>query len=243
MEWFIQLHRKLIEWEWYDDINTKVLFIHLLLKANYKPKSWRGIDISTGEVLTWRIILSEETWLTQQQIRTSLNKLKSTNEITIKTTNRYSIIKLNNYVEYQQVNQQVTQQTTSKQPASNQQVTTTNKDNKDNKEKNISKDITTEVVEDVSYWNKEINNTLSFLQKAVWIDEFKESKKWQRVYGKHFVNYINKQWKEGFIERLKGVLADDFKANNCNSIKYLYNEVKAYRHTPIVQEEKKIKSY
>ncbi len=27
---FIKLHRKIIDWEWYDDINTKTLFIHIL---------------------------------------------------------------------------------------------------------------------------------------------------------------------------------------------------------------------
>ena len=81
------------------------------------------------------------------------------------------------------------------------------------------------------------------MQKAVWIDEFKETKKRQRVYGKHFVWYINKQWKEDFVERLKWVLSDDFKSKNCNSIKYLYNEVKAYIYNPVLQEEKKIKSY
>jgi len=35
----------MLDWEWYDDINTKVLFIHLLIKANWKEKKWRGIKI------------------------------------------------------------------------------------------------------------------------------------------------------------------------------------------------------
>lgn len=134
MEWFIQLHRKMLEWEWYDDINTKVLFLHLLLKANWKDKNWRGKTIKRWQLLTWRIILSEETGLTQQQIRTSLNKLKSTNNITIKTTNRYSIIEVTNYNDYQKNNQQNNNQVTSNQPTSNQQVTTTNKDNNNNKD-------------------------------------------------------------------------------------------------------------
>ncbi len=165
MEWFIQLHRKLLEWERYDDINTKVLFMHLLLKANYKSKSWRGIKIESWEVLTWRITLSDETWLTQQQIRTSLNKLKSTNEITIKPTNKHSIIKLNNYKDYQQVNQQTTQQVTNNQPTSNQQVTTTNKDNKEIKKINIYKwdkshgAIKKELEKFITYWNS------TFLEK------------------------------------------------------------------------------
>ena len=133
MEGFIQMHRKLLEWEWYDDINVKVLFIHLLLKANWSDKEWRGIIIKEWQLLTWRIKLSEETWLSQQQVRTSLKKLESTNNITIKTTNRNSIIEVLNYKQYQQVNQQTTKQATNKQPTSNQQVTTTNNINNNNK--------------------------------------------------------------------------------------------------------------
>lgn len=115
---FIKLHRKLLDWEWYDDINTKVLFLHLLLTVNWEDKKWHWIDIKRWQVLTWRIQLSKETWLTEQQIRTSLTKLKSTNEITIKITNRYSIIEITNYDRYQS-NQPANE------PTSNQQVTTT----------------------------------------------------------------------------------------------------------------------
>ena len=39
---FIKLHRKIIDWEWYDDINTKTLFIHILLMANFEDKKWHG---------------------------------------------------------------------------------------------------------------------------------------------------------------------------------------------------------
>lgn len=105
---------------------------------------------------------------------------------------------------------------------------------------NNSKELETEVSE-TTYWNVDINNMLSLLYKAVWSDTFKETQKVQRQYWKHFVSYINKQGKENFIERLKWVLADDFKAKNCNSIKYLYNEVKSYIYNPaLVKEEVKI---
>ena len=125
MEGFIQLHRQLLDWEWYDDINVKVLFIHILLKANWSDKQWRGINIKQGQFLTGRIKLAEETGLTQQQVRTSLKKLESTRNITIKTTNRNSIIEVINYKEYQQSNQQTTKQ-----------ITTTNIINKTNKNNN-----------------------------------------------------------------------------------------------------------
>ncbi len=37
---YIALHRQMLNWEWYKNTNTKVLFIHLLLKANYKDLSF-----------------------------------------------------------------------------------------------------------------------------------------------------------------------------------------------------------
>lgn len=135
-EGWISLHRKFLEWEWYDDINTKLLFIHLLLKANHKEKNWKGITIPKGSFLTGRKQLAIETKLTEQQIRTSLKKLKSTNEIAIKTTNLYSLVSINNWDRYQENNQQKTKRVTKKQPTGNQQVTTTNNDNNDNNENN-----------------------------------------------------------------------------------------------------------
>ena len=122
---FIVLNRKILRWGWYDDINTTRLFLHLLLIANWENKEWHGEVIKRGQVVTGREKLSKETKLTEQQVRTSLNKLISTNEITIKKTNKYSVITINNYGKYQDYNQQNNQQITNKQPTNNQQITTT----------------------------------------------------------------------------------------------------------------------
>ena len=84
------------------------------------------------------------------------------------------------------------------------------------------------------FWDTEINSILTLLQKAVWIDEFKETKEWQRRYSKNFVSFIKKHWKEEFLWRLKWVLENSFKAWNCNSIKYLYWEIKSFIHSPVV---------
>lgn len=141
---WIKLHRSILDWEWYDDPNTKIVFLHLLLKANHKDKAYKGVLVKRGEVVTGRLVLSAELRLSEQQIRTSLNRLKSTNEITIKTTNKNSVITIVNYDLYQEAeNDQpaneptVNQQTTNSQPTVNQQVTT-NKNVKNNKnEKNV----------------------------------------------------------------------------------------------------------
>ena len=134
---FITLHRKLSDWEWYKDVTTFKLFIHLLLNANFQPKKYKGILIERGEILTGRIELAKNTGLSVQQVRTSINKLKSTNDLTTKSTNQFTIIKLVNYGMYQdkkeksnqQINQQPNQRITNEQPTDNQRITTTNKEN------------------------------------------------------------------------------------------------------------------
>lgn len=101
MEGWIKLHRKMINWEWYNDINVKVVFLHLLLTANHEDKKWQGIEIKRGQKITSLEHLSKETNLSVMQIRTALNKLKSTNEISVKSTNKYTLINIIKYNDYQ----------------------------------------------------------------------------------------------------------------------------------------------
>tara|TARA_R110000824_G_C15090216_1_gene665270 strand:- start:124 stop:807 length:684 start_codon:yes stop_codon:yes gene_type:complete len=129
---FITLQRQIIEWEWYDEANTFRLFIHILLKANHTNKTYRGTTVKRGTFLTGLDVLSKETGLSMQQIRTCLNRLKSTNEITIKTSSKGSIIQVVKYNDYQSL----TSKTTKEQQTNNKQTTTTNNDNNDNNENN-----------------------------------------------------------------------------------------------------------
>lgn len=143
MSGWIKIHRRILQWEWYSDTNTVRLFLHLLLNANYEDKRWRGFEIKRGQVVTGRLKLSQETNLSEQQVRRCLERLKSTNEITIKATNKYTIITINKYEEYQhtaqennqEINQQDNQQITNKQPTNNQQITTTKEIKKEKKYK------------------------------------------------------------------------------------------------------------
>ena len=98
---WISLHRKIIEWEWYGDSNTFRLFLHLLLMANHSDKKWKGIIIKRGQRVTSLKSLSKEINISKQSVRTSLNKLESTQEITIVPTHRNSIISVCNYNTYQ----------------------------------------------------------------------------------------------------------------------------------------------
>ena len=110
-----------MEWEWYTDVNTKTLFIHCLLRANWKPGRWKGINYNAGEFITSLPSLADESGLSIQQVRTSLDKLISTGEITSKTTDSVTgkkltknrIITINNWNAYQGDNSQINSQTNS----------------------------------------------------------------------------------------------------------------------------------
>lgn len=140
---FIKLHRKLTEWEWYSDINATRLFVHLLITANYQTKKWRGLEIKRGHLVTSLESLSKATSLSVQQTRTSLDKLKLTSEITIKPTNRFTLIELVNYGAYQDKNDDDNKPnnkpTTNKQQTNNKQITTTKEEKEIKEDKKIIK--------------------------------------------------------------------------------------------------------
>ena len=122
--YWIKIYSEFLSWEWYKETNTKALFIHCLLKANWKDGKFQGEVIPRGSFATSLESLSKELGLTIQQTRTSLKHLISTGELTNKSNNKYRIITINNYEKYQQLTSNLTsnQQTTNKQP--NKQLTT-----------------------------------------------------------------------------------------------------------------------
>ncbi len=116
---FILLHRKILDWEWYADTNVARVFIHLLLLASFKKTRWQGQEVLPGQVITGRKELSAKLGLSEQQVRTAIDKLKSTGEITVISTNQYSIVTLVNWALYQGNFLEAT----SNQPTDNQRAT------------------------------------------------------------------------------------------------------------------------
>jgi hypothetical protein len=102
MSGWIKLHRELIDWEWYTDHNTCRLFIHCILRANFEDKVWRGIPIKRGSFYTSLDTLASETGLSNRQIRTALDKLSMTGEVTSSGMARGRMITVANYSDYQQ---------------------------------------------------------------------------------------------------------------------------------------------
>ena len=165
---WIRLHRKLSEWEWYGDSKTLHLFVHLLLKANYKPSEWRGIRLAPGQLVTGRKQLSAETGISEQSVRTSLERLKSTSEITISSTNRFSLITVCNYSiyqnEYEAANQPEGLHLKNYQPATNhiqedKKIRKRDTDDSDESSGTLPKECSLE------QWNKYRAYSLAFLEK------------------------------------------------------------------------------
>lgn len=98
---WIKIHRQIAKWEWADSPSVFCLFIHLLLMANWEKSKWQGKTIKVGQLITGRNKLAKSTGLSVQQVRTALNKLQSTGEITLTTTKHYTVITISNYARYQ----------------------------------------------------------------------------------------------------------------------------------------------
>ena len=115
---YVKLWRKIEEWGWYKNSFTVHLFVHLIINANYKDSEYMGYIIKRGQMVIGRKLLSKSTGISERSIRTSLNHLKSTNEVTIKPTNKFSIVTICNYEIYNSLIDQTDQQT-DQQPTSN----------------------------------------------------------------------------------------------------------------------------
>lgn len=133
MSGWIKIHRKFLDWEWFNKSEAVHLFMYLILKANHKDGQWQGIDIKKGQFVTSYGKISADTGISLQTIRTLLKKFENTNEINIQTTNKYSIVTICKYECYQQENEDTNKQVTNKQQTTNNQLTT-NKNDKNNKE-------------------------------------------------------------------------------------------------------------
>ena len=98
---YVYLFRKFGRCEWYTDVSAKVLFIHCLIKANWRDKESHGTLIKRGTFLTSIRRLSRETGLTDKQVRGGLSRLEKAEVIIYKPAKMNSIIVVLNYDKYQ----------------------------------------------------------------------------------------------------------------------------------------------
>lgn len=238
-QWYIKLYRKLLENPISYNIELLWFLSYLLLEVNHTEQDiyrgnqkihlmpweriisqralWERFSISISKVHRFIKILEEE-WILEHQWSSS-----------------FTIVKLLNWDAYNWIE---TQTESKKNTRRTREETKQEWKQWEEWKEDISKDIwsTDLTLEwEKEYWNTEINQILLLLKQTVWCDDFTESQQWQRRYWKHFLNLWSKIWNDEFWKRLQWILSDKFKSKNCNSLKYLYDQMKSYIHSPVVE--------
>jgi len=117
---WVKIDRNILKWRWYQDANTARVFLHLILTANIEDHDFQKITVHRGEVVTSLPSLSRQLRISIQSVRTSLEHLKSTGEITCRAYSKFQVISIPKYDEYQAV---PTGRATGSQQATNRQST------------------------------------------------------------------------------------------------------------------------
>jgi len=168
MSGWIKIHRKFLEWEWFNKSEAVHLFMYMLLKANHKDGKWQGIEVKRGQFISSLGNISNATGISIQTIRTILKKLEKTNEIEVKSTSQFTIVTISKYDCYQEQNDDTNKPLTNNQQATNKQLTT----NKNEKKERMLFIVPS--LQEVSAYCQERNNNVDS-QKFF---DFYESKGW-----------------------------------------------------------------
>lgn len=102
---FALLHRKIMDVPFYKDAEAAHLWVHLLLRANHE-QTMVSTDVGDvicerGEFITGRNTLTMETGLTADRVKSLLRKFQNLGMITTKSNNRFTVLKVVKYDEYQ----------------------------------------------------------------------------------------------------------------------------------------------
>lgn len=131
---FITLHRKIIQSACFDDAELLKVWLWCLLRANYKDRevihAGQVIQLHRGEFITGRFSATKELNMTAAKFRARIALLEKMGQISQKTTNKYSVIHVEKYNDYQTKEKEIT----NKKPTKNQQKTTDNNINNINKQ-------------------------------------------------------------------------------------------------------------
>jgi hypothetical protein len=137
---YIRLWRKSLKGGLIKNHNAWIFWTWCLLKANHKKDhkqtvGFQEVILQPGEFIFGRKKAAEETGLSERNIRTCVDFLRKCQNLTIKPTNKFSVISITNWETYQFTKQESDQQSdqplTSKRPAS------------DHKQEHINKRINT----------------------------------------------------------------------------------------------------
>lgn len=128
-EGFVKLHRKSLKSSVFKTPIIFMVWCWCLMKASHEdqkfPFNGTDTELKKGQFITGLKKAEQELPLTRQNIRTAWNYLKSTHRITIKSTNRFSVISILNWEAYQgRLTNELTSKLTNHQQTTNKPLTT-----------------------------------------------------------------------------------------------------------------------
>ncbi len=136
---YIKLWRRFGETSFFRNSHCVHLAIYLLLQCNHEPNKFifdgKEETIDRGQLLTGLIKLKESTGISIQSLRTALRTLEIVGFLTSKVTNRFRVISICKYGEYQD---KPTSKLTIHQQSTNNPLTTNNNDKNVKNEKNTT---------------------------------------------------------------------------------------------------------
>lgn len=100
-ESYVKFYRKLLNWRWFQDANTYLIWSYILLSANWEDHDFEKVTVKRGQLVTSYQTMSKDTGLSIKCVRKAIEHLKDTGEVTVKLYPRYQVITIPNYDSYQ----------------------------------------------------------------------------------------------------------------------------------------------
>ncbi len=167
---WIKIHRQLLENPLIGKPNYLALWIILLLKANHKPKTfiWNGKKqiCSEGQLLTGRNELSKQSGICAGTVENILKYLEIEQQIEQQKTNKFRLITIKKWKDYQKNEQHFEQQIDNRLTTDCHQIDTNKNDNNEKNEKNIATVVASEPFNfdnTLERWIKGTNRTYSLI--------------------------------------------------------------------------------
>lgn len=192
MSGYIKLHRQLLDSLQFQNPNYLKVWVWMLLKANYKPKTvsvkvskgYTDVSIQRGQFIFGRHKASVELDMDDSMVYRIVMVFQKASAIEVKSNNQYSIITICKYDDYNSKDEIDEQPVNSGRTANEHPISTTKKDKKDNKgEKDFIAPLLSEVVTyfaDNGYSKLAGETAFNFYSPAGWVDSNdKKIKNWK----------------------------------------------------------------
>lgn len=171
---FVKIYRSMLNWEWHDDPITMATWMYCLMRANYETQRWHGQIVKPGQFVTSLAHMAKDIGISVRQLRTALNHLKSTHELTQTATSRATLITIEKWALYQSAGEKATQRATSE-VTSNRQATdkqpTTIEEREESKERE-EREINNKEMDESAYYLKENHERFKAIKEALTRGEF-----------------------------------------------------------------------